>query len=164
MTLGETETLMHVYFASAHARSASHALHGEPPRSGGDSHGGIQNAVAFPCGNATPLPRLWRGRMVKSNRVEIVPQSSDPFQTESDLNLAHAPRALYCIPTRYAPIALKTLESRHARSTAHCRPLPLPLVSILIFSRGEFKKGMGGRRQGRLLSTAFKLSEERGIV
>ena len=63
-------------------------LHGEPPHSGGESHGGIQNAVEFPCGNSTPCPRRRRGRIqfrTKFNWVEIVPESQNPFQTESNL-------------------------------------------------------------------------------
>ena len=95
-----------VYFASAHARSASQAMLGEPPHSGGESHGGIQNAVAFPCGNARPCARLRRARVVKSNRVEIVPENQNPLSQQSNLT-SHVPRALYCKPTRYAPIALK---------------------------------------------------------
>ena len=76
-----------VYFASAHARSASQALLGEPPHSGGESHGGIQNAVEFPCGNSTPCPRLRRGRIqfgTKFNWVEVIRQSQNPLSKQSD--------------------------------------------------------------------------------
>jgi len=34
----------------------------EPPRSGGNTFGGIQNALAGLGGNIRPRPRLWRGR------------------------------------------------------------------------------------------------------
>ena len=40
--------------------SCEHRL--EPPRSGGNAFGGIQNALAGPGGNGSPSPRLWRGR------------------------------------------------------------------------------------------------------
>jgi len=33
----------------------------EPPRSGGNAFGGIQNPLEFLGGNASPSPRLWRG-------------------------------------------------------------------------------------------------------
>ena len=107
---------------SAHARSASQMEFGEPPHSGGDSHGGIQNAVAFPCGNATPCARLRRARVaffVKSNLVEIVSKSQNPFQTASDLMRT---RRVRCIAYRQGTPRFRTNAGTARRREAAATP------------------------------------------
>jgi len=61
-------------------------LLGEPPRSGGNAFGGIQNALAGLGGNISPSPRLWRGRgqsFFKFGIVVIISKSSDLLPAES---------------------------------------------------------------------------------
>src|SRR3989344_4770624 len=60
----------------------------EPPRSGGNAFGGIQNAWAGLGGNGSPSPRLWRGRgqsFFKFGIVVIIPKSSDLLPAEPRL-------------------------------------------------------------------------------
>src|SRR3989344_2578639 len=54
------------------------ALLGEPPRSGGNTLGGIQNALAGLGRNISPSPRLWRGRGQSFFKFRIV----DPGRIE----------------------------------------------------------------------------------
>ncbi|OGI78903.1 hypothetical protein A3C65_00905 [Candidatus Nomurabacteria bacterium RIFCSPHIGHO2_02_FULL_41_150] len=68
------------------------ALLGEPPCSGGNAFGGIQNALAGLGGNISPRPRLWRGRgqsFFKFGIVVIIPKSSDLLPAEPRLT-SHA--------------------------------------------------------------------------
>ena len=54
----------------------------------------MEYGLAFPCGNARPCARLRRalfGFRVKFNLVEIIRQSQNPFQTESDLMRTRLP-------------------------------------------------------------------------
>src|SRR3989344_9689828 len=48
------------------------ALLGDPPRSGGNAFGGIQNALGGLGGNISPSPRLWRGRGQSFFKFRIV--------------------------------------------------------------------------------------------
>ena len=61
------------------------------------------------------------------NNLVIVSKSQNPFQTEP--LTSHAPRAWWLEPVKYAPIAWRPSEPRHARSTARpalspCRSSP----------------------------------------
>src|SRR3989344_6515109 len=61
---------------------------GFAPRFGGNSFGGIQNALAGLGGNESPSPLLWRGRgqsFFKFRIVVIIPKSSDLFPAKPRL-------------------------------------------------------------------------------
>ena len=103
--LAKHETLVYLH---------SHRL--EPPHSGGDSHRGIQKPLHF----FAEMPHHSRGEAARpvSNSIwwsnPII--RANLFRMPGRV-IAHAPRALYCAPTRYAPIP-------HQRESEPHRPPP----------------------------------------
>ena len=118
-----------IHLSSAHARSASHALHGEPPHSGGNSGGGIRKAVAFPCGNAAPCARLRRARVgffVKSNLVDLA--GIEPATRQCECRV---------MPLYYKPLR-ETEYLTNTRSSNAIRVLIFCLALIIFYSAGKF--------------------------
>src|SRR3989344_3160311 len=113
----------------------------EPPRSGGNAFGGIQNALAGLGGNISPSPCLWRGRgqsFFKFRIVVIIPKSSDSFPAEP--RMRHA-RSAWLFETKsyartIAPPPPRGLGGNTERKTTPC-------ISDLAGVKFFFEKGKG---------------------
>jgi hypothetical protein len=105
-----------------------------------------KNALAFLAPHqGKPIPKCILSRISFYFGVYIQPRSN-VFRQQSRLMRTRRVRGGFD-PQR----TLRSRGNPATRGVPRVPPLALPLVSILFFRWGEFKKGMGGKGEGRRL-------------